>query len=615
MGRGSVGSPFWLTERRRFLVAFLAMVFVAVACSSATEYGQTGTTVVDQGTTVKPSEPVVEPAETEPVEASNAPAAAPTPVGAGDLVEAPTPVSADEPELIDGKTADEHFAAAGVNTGEPATFLVPALPQLADVGAVAYGSPIDEATVDVSDIAYPLMGFTPDGQSRLVQVPGATEFCADGLPSTQLGITDVVTDAARPLDDGNEHLQDVTAIHRGPNDFVLLEVGCGKYGGPGAIAKIASDGSLSEYRTISGLGGDLWMFDPRWGWTDNGELVVVVPMAGLDDRAVHNYVRVESGEVIEKVAAPLLVDVRLSSGHQITVVPRTDGGEGRQVLVNGESVWSGVIGDWDHSYLDFVAIGGSGGVVVQTRRSWDEPTVQIIDKPGSSVAIAPNSEVFAISYDDGTDLIGPLVVDRLSELAGRDLAFSPDGTRLSMRHGDSDVPAVTTWTFEPAIADPGAIVPGTIVSSGGLGPIRVGMTIAEVEEATGRSFMVESIGPLGADECMWAYSEDLLGVSVIGEAQSDNPADAIVKAVSVQSPMYPTPSGVRIGDSTAKVLGLFPGQIQTSPHTYSSGQYLDYLPQDEGELTTVRFETRVGGQVDVIHAGIIAWTQLVEGCA
>lgn len=584
----------------RISALVLTACLLATSCTSASEI-------------VAPPDPAVADEGTAQTSAEAPPAADETPAD-----EAAQPDAAPEPELLDGKTAEEHLAAAGVNLGEPATRLIPAPQAVGDVVAMAYDSPVSETTIALDDEHWPIGGFTPDGQSLWAQGPTDLLTCSEGAANTRLSQINVDTGETAPLDAQNDALLDVVRIHHGPGEHVLLEHSCGKYTSPGVLAKMSPDGTLRDIQTYDGLSGQLWMWEPRWGWTEAGDLVVVIPMGAFEQVAIDNYIDVATGEVLESVATEFIGDVVLSNTQRVQITPRVDGGEGHQVLLNGEPVWAGIIGDRAHDHFNFLAVGSSGGVWVQAARPGDEPSITILDRPLSSVAIAPTGEVVALADPDGVELVNESGSQQLADEGGRELAFSSDGSRLSMVTRDSSTtgaPDVRTWEFAAAIAGPEAIVPGTVLSSNGLGPIQVGMTIAEVEEATGRVFDVDSIGPFEAGACFWASTEDLLGVSLMGEAQSADPGDAIVKSVSVWSPMYPTPSGVRVRDTTDKVLGLFPDQIEVSPHTFTNGQYLDFVPQDEGEPNGVRFETATGGQVDAIHAGVIEWTRFVEGCA
>lgn len=606
----SSSGRLWL----RSALAVLTFILIAAACNSTTEFGTatTAAATAETGTEATvhtpPATPVV-----------------PTPVIVPDGDATSGGSASDGTSASDDGRGDQEYAdgalieVPGVNYDEPVTRLVSVLPTLGNVGDVAYGAPLSEDTVAVLDDSMPLRGFTPDGLSRWVQVPSGIESCPEATLGTRLGLADVETDAPRAVDPQNDSLLDITRIHHGPDNYVMLESSCGKYTSLGPVALLAPDGSLTHMPVADDLAGSLFSWEPRWGRTEAGELVVVAPLGGNRRTAIDNYMLVETGEVIEKVATDVIGRVQLALAHEVNLVARVEGVEGGfQLRLNGNPVWNGVMYDMAHDSHNFITGGPDGGVWIQATRPWDEPRVTSIDRAIGSVAISPNREVLAVSGPDGTELIGARFNTRLADVGGVDLVFSSDGTQLQMTTADDSSPTgrvVHRWTFGTAAPEPGAIRPGTVVSSAGLGPIRVGMTIGEIETATGRSFAVNSIGDFVADECFSAYADDLPGVSLIGLAQSSDPKDAVVNAVTVTSGLYPTPSGVRVGDSADKVRKLFPNQIESSPHTYSNGIYLDYLPVDEGELNSVRFETMPGGQVHVIHGGVIGWTRLVEGCA
>lgn len=588
---------------RRVVALVVAAGLVAASCSSATEFGNGSV------------------ASTDPVTSASGATAVAEPTLAAALSEDSEPSETDPGAEEEADVEGEEIGAPDVSTSAPETQLTRSLRTVGAVGDVVYTAPTSERTLAIQDGRSPLTGFTPDGQRSWVRLPSGQSTCPEDTLGTRLGLVNTRTGDAEPLDEQNDGLLDIVKIHEGPNGQVLLEYSCGKYGGPAGLARMGTDGSLTDFRSINGLGDHLWMWQPRWGWSQAGEPIVIIPIQGQRKTAIDAYVRVDTGDVIEKIATDVVGQVELAGFHDIKIVARSDGGEGRRVMLNGESVWAGVIWEYASDEHQMVIVGPYGGLWIRVGRSWNEPTVTELQGDLSSVALAPNGEVIALAGETGTGLINKLgELTLLHDQSGQHLAFSQDGTQLSIVQFTSvdDQPTTTLeriWEFAPADVNEAAIVPGSVLSSAGLGPLRVGMTISEIEAATGHSFTVDSIGDFGAGECFWGYADDLVGVSVIGEAQSTNPGDAIVMAVSVTSPLYPTPSGVRVGDSTDKVLELFPDQIDVLPHTYSNGTYLDYLPADEGEQTSVRFETLPGGQVSETRGGIIAWTRLVEGCA
>ncbi len=115
------------------------------------------------------------------------------------------------------------------------------------------------------------------------------------------------------------------------------------------------------------------------------------------------------------------------------------------------------------------------------------------------------------------------------------------------------------------------------------------------------------------DESCKIYGNDALpSFYVIAE-------DGIIKRVTASkgyekipdSPIK-TDRGIGVGDPEAKVRAAYPG-LKQSPHTYTDGIYLDWLPDGE-DKPGLRFEVTEGKVTD-IHAGVAPVLFYVEGCA
>lgn len=152
-----------------------------------------------------------------------------------------------------------------------------------------------------------------------------------------------------------------------------------------------------------------------------------------------------------------------------------------------------------------------------------------------------------------------------------------------------------------------------ILSSAGLGPIRIGMLVSELEVELGVDLDLITIDLAVAGECGMIQSTVDRDVSVLVELVS--PEDAVIRRVEVFSDRWQTPSGIRVGMSEQQVLDTFPGQIDAQPHVYAEdGQYLTFVPNDANDPNTVEFVTEFG-EVVQIRAGDRSWVSLVEGCA
>lgn len=147
------------------------------------------------------------------------------------------------------------------------------------------------------------------------------------------------------------------------------------------------------------------------------------------------------------------------------------------------------------------------------------------------------------------------------------------------------------------------------VQANGIGPVRIGMTVPEAEQATGMRLV--GIGHSSEDgSCFYVGPEDDaldIGFMVMnGEiARVD---------VGRNSPIL-TLSGAGVGDSEARIFALYPGQIEVRGHPYVVGHYLTFVPRDEVDKQyRVIFETQ-DDRVTAYRAGRLPEVLLIEGCS
>jgi len=149
------------------------------------------------------------------------------------------------------------------------------------------------------------------------------------------------------------------------------------------------------------------------------------------------------------------------------------------------------------------------------------------------------------------------------------------------------------------------------LSSAGLGPIRIGMTVSEISEIVGVDLPIRSIDGRAAGVCGWvdafAGYADLI-------VEMTGPDDGIVRRVSTQNSQFITPSGIAVGSAEQTVRTTFEGRLAEFPHEYVEGWYLTFQPVDDNDPNTVQFVIE-SGVVAEIRAGDRGWVGLVEGCA
>ena len=123
------------------------------------------------------------------------------------------------------------------------------------------------------------------------------------------------------------------------------------------------------------------------------------------------------------------------------------------------------------------------------------------------------------------------------------------------------------------------------------GPVRIGMTQADIQKALGVSVKAIDFED-GSTECRYiAPVRGHKGVSFML-------LDGHLARIDVDDPAVRTLSGAYIGASQLSVLALYKGRISVTPHFYTApdGSYLTLLSSDKKH--GVRFETDMGKVTD-----------------
>ena len=166
-------------------------------------------------------------------------------------------------------------------------------------------------------------------------------------------------------------------------------------------------------------------------------------------------------------------------------------------------------------------------------------------------------------------------------------------------------PEAGSATVDSAAADSGAPAGAWQLSETGIGPVRVGMTVAEAAAT-----LPGSGAPLPeTQECAYVGLSGLpAGVSLMTEA------GRVVRVDVDDSSSVTTARGARVGWTEAQVLALYPG-ARVEPHKYEDGHYLVALPGAPADTThRIVFET-ARGVVTRYRGGVIPAVEYVEGCS
>lgn len=168
---------------------------------------------------------------------------------------------------------------------------------------------------------------------------------------------------------------------------------------------------------------------------------------------------------------------------------------------------------------------------------------------------------------------------------------------------------------------PAAPVDANTLTVQGLGPLRIGMTKAEVEAAMGPDSNPGAVGGAEPDVCdQWRPERAPEGLLVMIQ-------NGVLTRISVAEPAtLKTDRGFGVGDAAVAIKAAYGADAVSQPHKYVSAPAEDIFVWASGGPTTpnawvedaaargVRYEINGEGQVGMVHIGGPA-IQLVEGCA
>jgi hypothetical protein len=154
----------------------------------------------------------------------------------------------------------------------------------------------------------------------------------------------------------------------------------------------------------------------------------------------------------------------------------------------------------------------------------------------------------------------------------------------------------------------GAAPPAPRLTATGFGPLKTGMTRAQVVRAMGDDANPRAVGGPELDRCDEFHPRRApAGVIVLLE-------DRRLSRVTATRAGVASDRGIRVGDPVARVRAAYRGQrLRDEPHKYvdAPARYLTWwaVPGRRG----IRYEIDAKGRVSAIHAGGAA-IEYVEGC-
>ncbi|MEO7635778.1 MAG: hypothetical protein ABIS38_09065 [Sphingomicrobium sp.] len=145
-----------------------------------------------------------------------------------------------------------------------------------------------------------------------------------------------------------------------------------------------------------------------------------------------------------------------------------------------------------------------------------------------------------------------------------------------------------------------------VLTVDGLGPVKIGMTRAQVARELHAQLRGEAIESV--DQCVEQGTRGLPGVTFMFE-------DKKLGRISIHKPSrITTPRGIGVGATAAQIKRAYGPRLKAEWHHYvgAPAQYLTYWtkPQTRG----VRFETGTDRRAEIIHAGGPS-INYIEGCA
>lgn len=177
--------------------------------------------------------------------------------------------------------------------------------------------------------------------------------------------------------------------------------------------------------------------------------------------------------------------------------------------------------------------------------------------------------------------------------------------------GDDSAPAATapttTVTTAPGSSTTAVTGEGLTLHLRGLGPVRVGMTVAAAAQALG-----QPLEPVTAptDECtLYAPETGFDGLAFLVSRGT-------VARVDVTAGATATREGMAIGQSEDEAQRRYDGRLRVSPHDFQlGGRYLTLVPTDPADEGFRLVAETDGTTVTSMRAGRLPEVDLTEGCS
>ena len=177
---------------------------------------------------------------------------------------------------------------------------------------------------------------------------------------------------------------------------------------------------------------------------------------------------------------------------------------------------------------------------------------------------------------------------------------------------ESSSPAAGSPPPESAAASSDPEPTGELLTPDGWGPLRIGMSLAEVVAAAGPDANPDAVGGPVPGECDEFRPRDApAGVLVMVE-------HGVLTRISVsRNRDIATPEGIRVGDPASGVLAAYGSRARVEPHKYveAPARYITVWREGSAESDPrgIRYEVGPDGIVAHLRAGGPS-IEYVEGC-
>lgn len=168
--------------------------------------------------------------------------------------------------------------------------------------------------------------------------------------------------------------------------------------------------------------------------------------------------------------------------------------------------------------------------------------------------------------------------------------------------------AATTTSTPATVASPAPADAPLQLELRGLGPVLVGMTLAEAEAALGRP-LVPLVPPPDEDCAMYAPESGFDGLAFLV-------ARGVVARADVTAGPTATPDGLAIGQTETEAQRRYGGRLEVTPHDYVlGGHYLTLVPEAPADDRFRLIAETDGTKVTSMRAGRLPEVEFTGGCS